>query len=127
MSPKLLLKKYSPALVFRRTAIYYYSKRKISYKELSKNRLDIDQLLHMLRSKDIFSIREVEYAILETDGSLSVLPKSGYTKPTRSDLQLPPSEPVLSIAFVSDGRLLLKNLIQSGFDEDWLKTQLKNC
>jgi len=100
-------------------------KGKISYKELSKNRLDIDQLLHMLRSKDIFSIREVEYAILETDGSLSVLPKSDYAKPTRSDLQLPPSEPTLPIALISDGRLLLKNLIQSGFDEDWLKTQLK--
>ncbi|TYR79482.1 DUF421 domain-containing protein [Priestia megaterium] len=98
---------------------------KLSYKELKRNRLDVDQLLHMLRANNAFSIREVEYAILETDGTMSVLPKSDYAPPTKKDLHIPASKSSLPIAFVSDGRLLLKNLTESGFDEQWLEDELK--
>lgn len=75
--------------------------------------------------KDIFFIWEVEYVILEIDGLLSVLLKFDYVKLIRSDLQLFFFEFVLFIVFVSDGCLFLKNLFQLGFDEDWLKIQLK--
>jgi len=66
-------------------------KGKIDYVALKKTRLDINQLQHLLRSREIFSIRECEYAILETDGSISVLKKSGYSNVTIRDMNLPHS------------------------------------
>ncbi|MEE6133583.1 DUF421 domain-containing protein [Bacillus sp. 1780r2a1] len=98
---------------------------KLSYRELQRNRLDVDQLLHMLRSKNAFSIREVAYAILETDGTMSVLLKSDYAAPTKGDFQLPVTQPTLPIAFISDGRILTKNLTESGFTEKWLHQEIE--
>lgn len=100
------------------------NKGKINYKELKKNHLDINQLQHLLRSKDAFSMREVEYAILETDGTVNVLKKSAFAGLTKSDFQLKEEKIVLPVTFISDGRLLSHNLRASGFDETWLKTEL---
>lgn len=55
-------------------------KGNIIYEELKKNKIDMDELNHLLRLKDIFTIREVEYAIMETNGEISVLKKSRGTK-----------------------------------------------
>ncbi|MFS8631279.1 MAG: DUF421 domain-containing protein, partial [Bacillales bacterium] len=61
------------------------SKGKINYQALKRNHLDLDQLLHLLRTKDVFSIRECEYAILETDGTISVIKKPQYETVTKTD------------------------------------------
>src|SRR5690625_5455989 len=50
----------------------------IIYEEMRKNKIDLDELRHLLRMKDVFAIQEVEYAVLETDGLLSVLKKAAY-------------------------------------------------
>ncbi|MBM7702525.1 DUF421 domain-containing protein [Metabacillus iocasae] len=97
---------------------------KLSYKELRKNRLDIDQLLHMLRSKDIFSIKEVQYAILETNGTLSVIRKSDYENPTKVDFNMQGKEDMLALTLISDGRLVSDNLKQAELNETWLEQQL---
>ncbi|QZY53932.1 DUF421 domain-containing protein [Crassaminicella profunda] len=108
----------NPSIVIR--------KGKIDRDELKKNKLDINELLNLLRKKDVFSMREVEYAILESDGQLSVLKKSDYAAPTRKDLNLP-SEPVyLPITFISDGMVLWDNIKAKGFNENWLRLQLKD-
>jgi uncharacterized membrane protein YcaP (DUF421 family) len=100
-------------------------KGNVNYGALKHNKLDIDQLQHLLRKKDVFSIREVEYAIIETDGTVSVLKKSNFSTPTRSDLNLK-EEPVhLAMALVSDGEIILDNLREAGFDENWLRGQLQ--
>ncbi|WP_062447717.1 YetF domain-containing protein [Thalassobacillus devorans] len=100
-------------------------KGKIVREELKKNKLDINQLQHLLRSKDVFSLREVEYAVLETDGSISVLKKTMDQNPTRSDLNLAPEPTPLPMAFISDGEVLWDNLKEAGFDKKWLMTQLQ--
>jgi uncharacterized membrane protein YcaP (DUF421 family) len=97
---------------------------KICYSELKKHRLDLSELQHMLRAKDAFSVSEVEYAILETDGSLSILKKSDYAAPTKSDHNMPNQPPSLPITLISDGRLLQENLKQSGMNETWLQQEL---
>ncbi|WP_110113409.1 DUF421 domain-containing protein [Bacillus sp. CGMCC 1.16541] len=99
-------------------------KGKLSYRELQKNRLDIDQLLHMLRSNGVFSIKEVEYAILETDGTLNIIKKDEFTNPTKKDFNMSSSTDSIAVTFISDGRLLSDNLTQCGFDEQWLEQQL---
>ncbi len=98
---------------------------KLDRKALKKNQLDINQLQHLLRSKDVFSLREVEYAILETDGSISILKKSAFANPTRSDLNLPEEKVVLPITLITDGEVIWDNLKQSGFDEKWLHGQIQ--
>ncbi|MFT4412423.1 DUF421 domain-containing protein [Fredinandcohnia humi] len=100
-------------------------KGKIIREHLRKNKLDINQLQHLLRSKGIFSIREAEYAILETDGSISVLKKSLYEPPTRQDYQMESRLVRLPITLVSDGELILENLKESGFTEPWLMEEIR--
>lgn len=98
---------------------------KLIYKELKKNKLDINQLMHLLREKDVFSLREVEFAIIETDGKLTVMKKAEYTQPTKQDLRLPQQLVSLSYILISDGELLQDNLQESGVSESWLQTQIQ--
>ncbi|WLR51626.1 DUF421 domain-containing protein [Bacillus tianshenii] len=100
-------------------------KGKIERESLAKANLDINQLQHLLRSKDVFSLREVEYALLETDGTISVLKKSGNATPTRDDLNLPNEKVVLPVTFILDGEVIWDNVHSSGFDEKWLKGQIQ--
>lgn len=96
----------------------------IDYNQLDKNKLDINELQSLLREKDVFSIREVEYAILEPSGSISVLKKSKYNNPTGDDLGLAEKPVYLPKALIIDGEVLLDNLKSCGFDEEWLQKQL---
>ncbi|KAA0546592.1 DUF421 domain-containing protein [Bacillus sp. BGMRC 2118] len=100
-------------------------KGNINYQALKKNKLDLDQLQLLLRKKDVFSIQEVEYAVLETDGTVSVLKSSSAASPTRSDLQLKKEQVFLPMAFVLDGEIVKDNLEEAGFDEKWLRGQLQ--
>jgi uncharacterized membrane protein YcaP (DUF421 family) len=106
----------SPEIVIRRG--------KMIRDVMKKNKLDTNQLQHLLRSKDIFTVREVEYAILETDGTLSVLKKSDYQTPTRKDMKLAPEPENLSVTLINDGEIVYDNLEEKNLTEEWLKEQL---
>jgi uncharacterized membrane protein YcaP (DUF421 family) len=99
-------------------------KGQISYLSLKKLRLDINQLQSLIRQQGYFSIQEVEYAIMETNGKVSVLPKSDYDTPKKSDLNLPSQSVVLPVTMIIDGEVIYDNLKDAGFDETWLKDQL---
>lgn len=107
----------SPTIVIR--------KGELQREAMRKGKLDIHQLLHLLRSKDIFSINEVEYAILERDGSISVLPKSVYQSPTKGDLQVGLKPVDLSYVLINDGEIIVDNLREIGKDGTWLNQELK--
>ncbi|WFD09412.1 DUF421 domain-containing protein [Tepidibacter hydrothermalis] len=96
----------------------------IDFNELKKEKIDINELQSLLRSKDVFSIREIQYAILESNGSISVLKKSKYDNPTNEDLNLPEKPVYLPISIILDGEVLWDNIQACGFDEKWLKKQL---
>lgn len=97
----------------------------IDRQALKKNRLNINELQTLLRDKDVFSFREVEYAILEANGSLTVLRKPEFDVPTLKDLSLTLSPKSLPILLVSDGIILNKDLGKISKDESWLKTELE--
>ncbi len=97
----------------------------IQREKLKQSKLDIDQLQHLLRSKGTFSIRDVEYAILEADGSLSVLNKANFDPPSRKDHNMPFKPVFLPITLISDGEIVMDNLKEAGFDEQWLKKQIE--
>ena len=96
--------------------------------ELRKLRLDIDALNVLLRKKNVFSIADVDYAIMETDGTLSVMKKEGKQAVTKSD-RLNPSfttSHVIPIptALIEDGKIIDKNIEALPIDVQWLNQQL---
>lgn len=101
------------------------NKGSLVWKEMKKNRLDIDQLQQLLRAKNIFSVQDVEYAILENNGSLSILKKAACDQPTCRDLDIKGEKRIIPITFISDGQVLYNNLHKAGLNDDWLQKQLK--
>ncbi len=89
---------------------------KLDWKELKRNHLDINQLQQLLRSKDVFSLRDVEYAILEPNGSISILKKQEADKPTYKDLNLKISKRMVPLTIISDGEVIMEHLEESGMD-----------
>jgi len=100
---------------------------KIQREKLQENKIDINQLQHLLRTKGAFSIREVEYAILETDGTVSVLKKSPYEVPTRQDHHMPEQKVHLPVTLIIDGEVVWDNLKEKGVSEQWLYEQIKTA
>lgn len=96
----------------------------IKYDVLKKTKLDINSLQSLIRQQGYFSIQEVEYAIMESNGKVSVLPKSEYDTPKNSDLHLPSMPVHLPITLILDGEVVYNNLKEAGSDEKWLKEQL---
>lgn len=94
-------------------------------KQMKKEKLDLNMLQNLLRQKDIFSIREVAYAVLETDGSVSALKKSKYDNPTNDQLQRPDKPVYLPVTLILDGEIDRENLKRAGLDEKWLMNELK--
>jgi uncharacterized membrane protein YcaP (DUF421 family) len=92
--------------------------------ELAKLRYNINDLLEQLRLKNIPNISDVEYAILETSGKLSVIPKSQKRPVNPQDLKITTSYEGLPTTLIIDGALQRNHLRQSRLSEDWLKNEL---
>ena len=98
---------------------------KINRKQLKSNKLDINNLQQLLRQENVFSVREVKYAILETNGELSVLRKTNFQSPNKSDLNLPENNVYLPVTLISDGEILQDNLKKAGYNIEWLQNKLR--
>ncbi|WP_419887142.1 DUF421 domain-containing protein [Neobacillus niacini] len=85
----------------------------------------LDSLKQALRGKDIFNINEVECAILEINGSLSVLKKPQYQNTTKQDLSILPAAERVPVELIHDGKIIYENLTQHTYDEEWLMAELK--
>jgi uncharacterized membrane protein YcaP (DUF421 family) len=97
--------------------------------EMARNRLTVDELLEELRGKGYTDLSAVKYAILETNGQLSVLPYANQKPPTAQQMQVSVTEGGLPLVIVSDGHLLERNLRALGRDRAWLEKRLRerNC
>ena len=100
-------------------------KGKIDQGEMRRNRLTVDELLEELRAQGYAGPAGIEYAILETNGQLSVLPFASQKPPTAQQLGLDAEQWELPVVVVSDGRLLEHNLTQLGRDRAWLDKRLE--
>jgi len=101
------------------------SKGKIMEKEMRRQRYNLSDLLMQLRQKNIFNIADVEYAILEISGELSVMVKNSKRPPTAEDLNIIPSKEDLAVPLVLDGEVLKENLEYLGLSLNWLVEELK--
>lgn len=98
---------------------------KIDEKVLKKERFTINELQERLRGKDIFNIGDVEYAILETSGEISVILKPEKRNPVLEDLDIKPKYEGISYDLVIDGVVQYENLKKLNKDYKWLKNQVK--
>lgn len=92
---------------------------------MKKLRYTIADLLKQLRSKDVFDISRVNFAILETNGQLSVLLKPEYQYTTPADINITPPTGGVSTEIIYSGVVVESNLAAAGLDRLWLNTQLK--
>jgi len=92
---------------------------------MKKLRYTLADLLKQLRNKDVFDLSQVDFAILETNGQLSVLLKPEYQCTTPLDLSITPSASGLSTELIYCGMVIENNLQEAGVDRLWLDTQLK--
>jgi uncharacterized membrane protein YcaP (DUF421 family) len=100
-------------------------KGSVIYKNMKRAKYNIGDLLMQLREKDIFNITEVEIAILEPDGKLSVLKKSEHTLVTVQDMHIKKPKAGMMIDLILDGNILASHLRLLQKDEDWVMDQLK--
>ena len=98
---------------------------KIMEDKMALARYSFVDLVEQLREKDVFSLSDVEFAVLETDGTLSVLKKSQAQPVTPADINLSCEYQGLSVELISEGTILKQNLEQIGRDEKWLREELK--
>lgn len=102
----------------------------IMEKEMGKVRLSVDSLNAMLRQQKIFSVADVQYAIFETNGKLSVMKKDEKQTASKVDVgaqNTSPSTYSIPTAVVSDGSINKKNLSKLDLDEDWLNQELEKA
>lgn len=98
---------------------------KIEQKAMKKLRITTDDLTESLRQKDVFDINDVQYAILETNGSLSVLLKPGKRTVTADDLNLNPADNGLPCSIINDGVVMHGLLAECGLNENRLEKLLR--
>lgn len=98
----------------------------ILYESLRKNRLTPDELTEHLRERGIIDLSTVRYAILETNGQISVLPDAADLPLTARDAGITPNQSELPLTLISSGKILRENLKLSGRSDQWVQKTLAN-
>ena len=98
---------------------------RIDEKALKKEKITINELQERLREESIFTIGDVEYAILETSGNLSIIQKPGKRNTIPEDLGITPEYEGIPYDLIIDGKIMHENLKQIGRDERWLKKEVE--
>ncbi len=103
---------------------------KILEEEMRRLRYNVDDMLSQMREQGIYNLEDVEYAILETDGKLSIVLKAAKRPLMPEDLGLQPAYEGLPMPLISDGKLLKENLAMVEKNQAWLEESLHtqhNC
>lgn len=99
---------------------------KIIKESLKKVKFDINDLLEECRNNNVFDLNQINYALMEANGKLSILLKPEYLPLTPNDMKLKVNRNGLVANVVIDKKIMLNNLFQMGKDEKWLIKELKN-
>ena len=93
----------------------------ILQKNLEKTRVTLDELTGHLREKDVLDLKTVQYAILETNGNLSVFPYPKDRPATAKEAGIQAKRQYLPMTIISDGKLLKENLEKAGKNTAWVR------
>ena len=97
---------------------------KINYRNLTRSKLDVNDLLSLCRTQGYFDLRDVAYCIFETSGKVSILPAPSAVNAKSADLGITLPPPELSKDVVEDGKIVDSALRQIGKDKAWLLSRL---
>ncbi len=111
-------------LICGKTTILIY-RGKINEKALEKERFTVNELQERLRIKNVFNIGDVEYAILETSGEVTIIQKPNKRNTIPEDFNIMPEYEGIPYDLVIDGKVMYDNLKSLGKDYNWLKKEAK--
>lgn len=99
-------------------------KGKLYRDNMKKAKLDLTEFMVLCRQLGYFNLNDIETAIFEYNGKLSILPVSNKRPANPADMNLTPPKEYISTEVIMEGRILYENLKRKGLDETWLKRQL---
>lgn len=97
---------------------------KLYRKNLKKAKIDLSEFMLLCREQGYFDLEEIQLAVFEHNGKISVLPKSANRPATPEDLGIKVKDAHIGVEVIMDGRVMGGNLQRVGRDENWLKKQL---
>ncbi len=121
----LMLKKTSIRKLICGNPVIVINNGTIDQKAMKELRISTEDLFEELRQKDIFRIEEVAYAIVETNGKMSILKKNGYDTVTANQLGVQSKDNGLQTVVISDGEIAYSSLEFCGLSKKWLDGILK--
>jgi len=98
---------------------------KLYRKNLKQAKLDLSEFLLLCREQGYFDLAEIETAVFEHNGKLSILPKAANRPVTPEDLKITAKATHVGTEVIMDGRVMGENLSRIGRDANWLAKQLK--
>lgn len=98
---------------------------KIMEDNLKKERYTIDEMLGLLRNKDVFQVSDVQFAVLEATGDLSIMLKKENQPLTPKDLNMKVASVKEPQTVIMDGKIIDEPLATAGYSRAWLKTELE--
>lgn len=90
----------------------------IDYQAMKKLNLSTDDIFAALRECGYFSLSQIQYAIMETNGKVSVMPKADYAPVTNGDLNTKVEDSFIPIVLISEGKIIKENIELAGINED---------
>lgn len=121
---KIKYRKFGRIITFEPTIVIQDGRFIVN--NLKKDNFSIDNILQMLREKDVFDISDVYLAIIEANGNLSVLKKPSKAAVTIEDMNLTKSNPSLSYPLIIEGKEYAGVMTKLNLSSSWLKEQLSN-
>ena len=98
---------------------------KLYRKNLKKSKLDLSEFMLLCREQGYFDLEEIQIAVFEHNGKLSILPKAAHRPATPDDLGIPAKATHIGVEVIMEGRVMGENLKRMGLNKAWLKKQLK--
>lgn len=120
------MKSYKFRNLLQGRPIFIIRKGKLDQKKLRQMRFTIDDVVDALRQKDIFDLSEVEDAVIETNGSISVLPKAAYKPLTPNDVGISVKEKGTPISIVMDGKKVNEYFNECKIRDSEIELVIKN-
>lgn len=98
---------------------------KLYRENMKKAKLDLSEFMLLCREQGYFDLEEIQIAIFEHNGKLSILPKAKKRPATLEDLKITAKTTHIGVEVIMDGRIMGENLLRIGRDNNWLENQLK--
>ncbi len=119
-------KSFAARKLFYGTPSVFYEKGIINQKEMKKQRFNLNDLMECVRNTGATSLSEVDFVIMETNGNVSVIPKTENRPVELADVGLSAAPVELSYIIIDNGAINQNNLKRLGYNEAWLDKQLKS-